>query len=161
MVYGTGLIAGFGSSGGAKYAFDLSSFGFPPRSLVPRAYGPQEVVWARQLGRLLIVQTSHLGYAKDSGNRNAYLTAIDLDTDKVRWRSPSLVANARNFVVVKGMIVSAYGFTAEQDWLYLTDAKSGRIRDRLALPSMAERISAKGKRIVVQCYDAVVVARLN
>ena len=160
IVYGTGLIAGFGPRGAMKYAFDLRSLGSPPRSLVPRAYGPQEVVWARQLGGLMIVQTSHLGYASDSGDRNGYLTAIDLDTGKVRWRSPSLVANARNFVVVKGMIVSGYGFTAERDWLYLTDARTGRVRDRLALPSMAERISLDGDRLVVRCYDALVVAHL-
>jgi len=158
--YGTGVIAGFGDLGGMKYAFDLRAFGFPPRSLAPRAYGPQEVVWARQVGRLLVVQTAHLGYASDSANRNGYLTAIDLDTGKVRWRSPSLVSNAQNFVVVNRMIVSGYGFTAEEDWLYLLDAKAGRVRDRLALPSMAERISVNGDRIVVRCYDARVVVRL-
>lgn len=143
-----------------KYAFDLTSFGFPPRSLAPRAYGPQEIVWARQIGRLLVVQTSHLGYASDSADRNGYLTAIDLATGKVRWRSPSLVANARNFIVVDGMIVSGYGFTAEKDWLYLTDPKTGRVRDRLALPSMAERLTRSGDRIVARCYDAKVVVRL-
>lgn len=161
VVYGTSLVAGFGPRGGMKYAFDLRSFGFPPRSLVPRAYGPQEIVWARQIGRLLIVQTSHLTYAKDSGNRNGYLTGIDIETGNVRWRSPSLVANARNFVVAQGLIVSGYGFTAEKDWLYLTDAKTGRARDRLALPSMAEHITIKGNRIVVRCYDARVVVTLS
>ena len=63
IVYGTGVIAAFGPRGGMKYAFDLRSFGFPPRSVAPNAYGPQEVAWARQLGRLLVVQTNHLGYA--------------------------------------------------------------------------------------------------
>jgi hypothetical protein len=160
VVYGTGLIVGFWS-GGMKYAFDLSSFGFPPKSLVPKAYGPQEVAWARQLGRTLIVQTNHLGYASDSGGRNGYLTGIDLDTGKVRWRSPALVANAQNFAITKGHIVSGYGFTAEKDWLYLVDPATGKVRDRLALPSAAERITVSGDRIVVRCYDARVVARLT
>jgi hypothetical protein len=158
--YGASLVAAFGPRGAMRYALDLRSFGFPPRSLVPNAYGPQEVAWARQLGRLLIVQTNHLGYAADSGGRNGYLTGIDLDTGKVRWRSPALVANADDFVVVNGMIVSGYGFTAENDWLYLVDPATGRVRDRLALPSMAERITVQGDRIVVRCYDARVVARL-
>ena len=160
VVYGTGVIAAFGPRDGMKYAFDLRSFGFPPRSLVPRAYGPQEVVWARQVGRTLVVQTNHLGYASESGGRNGYLTGIDLDTGKVRWRSPSLVANARNFVVTRGLIVSGYGFTAEKDSLYLVDPANGKVRDRLALPSAAERITVSGERIVVRCYDALVVARL-
>ena len=159
-LYGGSLLAGFGPHGGMKYAFDLTSFGFPPTSIAPRAYGPQEVVWARQVGRLLIVQTSHLGYAKDSANRNAYLTAIDIASGKVAWRSRSLVANAQNFLVVNGMVVSGYGFTAEKDWLYLLDARKGRVRDRLALPSMAERLTRNGDRIVARCYDAKVVVRL-
>lgn len=159
-VYGTGLIAAFGPRLRMKYAFDLGSFGFPPRSIAPRAYGPQEVTWARQLGRTLVVQTNHLGYASDSGGRNGYLTGIDLDTGKVRWRSPALVANAESFVVTRGLIVSGYGFTAEKDWLYLTDPGTGRVRNRLALPSAPERIIVRGDRLVVRCYDAWVTARL-
>jgi hypothetical protein len=160
VTYGAVVVAGFGPKGGMKYAFDLTSFGFPPPSIAPRAYGPQEVVWARQVGRLLVVQTSHLGYARDSADRNGYLTGIDIASGTVRWRSPSLVANAENFLVVNGMILSGYGFTAERDWLYLLDAKTGRVRDRLALPSMAERLTRSGDRIVVRCYDAKVVVRL-
>ena len=160
-VYGTNVIAAYGPKGRMKYAFDLRSFGFPPRSVAPRAYGPQEIVWARQVGRLLVVQTAHLGYAADSANRNGYLTAIDIETGRVEWRSRSLVANAWNFVAVKGVIVSGYGFTAERDWLYLLDVKTGRVLDRLAIPSMAERITRTGDRIVVQAYDTRLVARLG
>jgi len=73
--------------------------------------------------------------------------------------SPSLVANADNFLVARGLIVSGYGFTAEQDWLYLVDPADGRVRDRLALPFMAERLSLRDGQIVVRAYD--VVARLR
>jgi hypothetical protein len=160
VVYGASYLVAFGPKSLPKYAFFLDSFGFPPKAIAPRAYGPQEVVWARQLGRTLVVQTAHLGYASDSAGRNGYLTGIDLDTGRVTWRSPSLVANARNFVVTRGLIVSGYGFTAEKDWLYIVDPRTGRVRDRLALPSMAEEIAVRGDRIVVRCYDAVVVAKL-
>ena len=161
VLYGVGVVAGYGPRGGLKYAFDLRSFGYPLRSLVPRAYGPQEVAWARQLGGLLVVQTRHLGYAADSGGRNGYLTGIDIAGGRVVWRSPSLVANADNFLVVRGLIVSGYGFTAERDWLYLVDPANGRVRDRVALPSMAERLSVRGDEIVVRAYDARVVVRLS
>jgi hypothetical protein len=158
VVYGDTTLAGIGPRGGVKYAFDLRSLAAPPQSVARTAY-PQEITWARQLDRLLLVQTNHSGYASDSGGRNGYLTGIDLDTGRVRWRSPSLVANARTFVVTRGLIVSGYGFTAEKDWLYLVDPATGRVRDRLALPSMAERIALRNGRIVVRCYDAWVVAR--
>ena len=100
-----------------------------------------------------------LHIASDSSGRNGYLTGIDLDTGKVRWRSPALAANAENLVVTSGLIVSGYGFTAEKDWLYLTDPGTGRVRDRLALPSAPERITVRGDRLVVRCYDAWVTAR--
>ena len=160
VVYGETILAAIGPRAGLKYAFDLRSFGYPPRPIAPNPYGPQEVVWAHQLGRTLVVQTSHLGYAHDSANRNGYLTGIDVDTGEVRWRSPSLVANAGNFVLARGLIVSGYGFTAERDWLYLVDPATGRVRDRLALPSAAERITLQGGRVIVECYDARVVAGL-
>ena len=93
--------------------------------------------------------------------RNGYLTGIDIAGGRVVWRSPSLVANADNFLVVRGLIVSGYGFTAERDWLYLVDPANGRVRDRVALPSMAERLSVRGDEIVVRAYDARVVVRLS
>jgi hypothetical protein len=161
VVYGTSVIAAFGPKGRLKYAFELRSFEFPPGTVAPGAYGPQEVFWAQQVGRLLVVQTAHLGYARDSAGRNGYLTGIDLDTGRVTWRSPSLVANAGNFVVVNGMIVSGYGFTSERDWLYLVDARTGRIRDRVAIPSMAETLAWSRKRVLVRAYDARVVVRLD
>ena len=161
VVYGTGILAGFGPRGVLKYAFELRAFGFPPRSLVPAAYGPQEVVWARQLGNRLVVQTSHLGYARDSGDRNGYLTALDVRSGRIGWRSVSLVANADNFLVVSGLLVSGYGFTAERDWLYLVDPADGRVRHQLALPSMAERLSLRDGRIVVRAYDARVIVAVR
>jgi len=161
VVYGTGVLAGFGPRGAMKYAFDFRAFGFPPRSLLPAAYGPQEVVWARQLGNRLVVQTSHLGYASDSGDRNGYLTALDVRSGRILWRSASLVANADNFLVVSGLLVSGYGFTAERDWLYLVDPADGRVRDRLALPSMAERLSLRDGGIVVRAYDARVIVAVR
>lgn len=89
VTFGTGVIAGYGPQAGVKYAFDLRSFDYPPRSLVPRAYGPHEITWARQVGKLLVVQTNHLGYAADSGGRNGYLTGIDIASGHVAWRSPA------------------------------------------------------------------------
>ena len=156
-------IVALGPKGRVRYAFDLLSFGYPPRSLAGLSpYGPQEIVWARQVGQTLLVAHAHASYARESGNRNGYLTAIDLHRKRVRWRSPSLVANAYTFVVVGDAVVTGYGFTAEGDWLYLLDLNTGRIEDRLPLPSAPETIERRGRdRLVVQTYDARVVVRLR
>ena len=108
----------------------------------------------------MVVETAHPGYASDSGGRNGYLTRINTKTGDVLWRSPSLVANAGTFVIVGSSIVSGYGFTAERDWLYLVDLRTGRVRDRLALPSAAEEITRRNDELVVRAYDARVIARL-
>lgn len=78
----------------------------------------------------------------------------------MRWRSPALGANAENFVVTRGLIVSGYGFTKEKNWLYLLDPATGRVRDRLVLASAPERITVRGDRLVVRFYNAWVTARL-
>lgn len=159
VVYGETLIAALGPLGAVRYALDLRALALPPRPVARAAWG-QSVVWARQVGATLVVETAHPGYASDSGRRNGYLTRIDVATGRILWRSPSLVANAGSFVVVKGHVVSGYGFTAERDWLYLVDLRSGRVRDRLALPSAAEEITRRGDELVVRAYDARVVVRL-
>ena len=113
VLYGTGVIAGYGPRGGLKYAFDLRSFGTPPRSLTPETY-LQEVVWARQLGGLLIVQTNHLGYAADSGGRNGYLTGIDIAAGTVEYV-------LRELLLPDGGLASAGGQAAA---VTASDAKS-------------------------------------
>jgi hypothetical protein len=40
-----------------------------------------------------------------------YMSAIDREERKLLWRSPALVANAANFVLLNDTIVSGYGFT--------------------------------------------------
>ena len=60
-------------------------------------------------GGILYVETAHSTYAKSSYGLNAYLNAVDLKTKKLRWRSPALVANADNFVLLNGVIVSGMG----------------------------------------------------
>jgi hypothetical protein len=144
------------------YTFDFKNYVWPPRiRRGERAFVYEELVWAREIGGILYVQNAHLTYARSSYGQNAYITAIDVKTGKRLWRSKALVANARNFVVAGDYLVTGYGFTAESDWLYLLDRRSGRIVERLALPSGPERITKSGNVITVRTYDHVVRVRLR
>ena len=102
-----------------------------------------------------------IAYARSSYGRNAYITAIDLKTKKRLWRSPALVANAKNFVLAGRYLVTGYGFTAEPDYLYLLDQKTGRVVEWLKLPSAPERITRHGNRLTVRTYDHDVVVALE
>ena len=101
----------------------------------------------------LLVSNAHSTYARSSKGLNAYVTAIDPASGKVRWRSRPLVANAQNFAVVKDVVVAGYGFTKEPDFLYVLDRATGAVAQRFALPSSPEYIVAKGNRVFVRTYD--------
>jgi hypothetical protein len=138
-----------------EYAFDFVHFLRPP------AGGwLEELRWAREADGVLYVENAHLTYASATRRRNAYLTAVDLTTKKILWRSPALVANARTFVLAGDLIVAGYGFTAEPDFLYLLDRRTGHVLDRLPVPSAPEIIKRRGDLLHVRTYDHQVVARI-
>ena len=62
-------------------------------------------------------------------------------TKRRLWRSKALVANAQTFAVTPDYLLTGYGFTAEPDYLYLLDRRTGRVVERLSLPSGPERIT--------------------
>jgi hypothetical protein len=71
------------------------------------------------------------------------------------------VANADRFVVVGDVLVTGYGFTAEPDYLYALDRRTGRPLARLRVPSAPERITARGATLHVRTYDSRLVVRLR
>jgi outer membrane protein assembly factor BamB len=139
-----------------RYAFDLAALTRPPNR------GEFEAVtWAREVDGMLYVSNSHATYAEQTKGRNAYVSAIDLRTGNLRWRSPALVANARTFVVDGDSIVAGYGFTAEPDFLYLLDRRSGKVLDRLSVPSAPEIVRLRGGSLHVRAYDRQPVVRIR
>jgi outer membrane protein assembly factor BamB len=155
-VYGGRLLVGANPRNqGLRYGFDFTAYTQPPN----RA-DFEQLVWAREVQRVLYVSNSHFTYASQTRGRNAYVSAIDLETRKLLWRSPALVANARTFVVSGDLLVTGYGFTAEPDFLYLLDRRTGKVLDRLAVSSAPEVIRLRGDRLHVRTYDRQVVARI-
>ncbi|HEY7692233.1 MAG TPA: hypothetical protein VH816_07790 [Gaiellaceae bacterium] len=145
-----------------RYAYDFRRYALPPR-IAPgeRELVYEQTVYAREAAGLLLVETAHSTYAKSSYGLNAYLTAVDPKTGKLRWRSPALVANAGNFVLVGRTVVSGYGFTAEPDYLYAIDRGTGRVQGRLLLPSSPERIARHGNLLTVDTYDHRLLVRVR
>ncbi len=137
------------------YAYDFVNYLRPPNGA-----WLEDIRWVRERDDVLYIEHAHLTYANATRGRNAYISAIHRKTNKLLWRSPALVANARTFVVSRDLIVSGYGFTAESDFLYLLDRRTGRVLDRLPVPSAPEVIKLRGDRLEVRTYDRQVVARI-
>jgi hypothetical protein len=144
------------------YAFDFASYAWPPR-IKPgeREFVYEQPVWAQEVGGTLYVENAHSTYASSSYGQNAYITAIDLKTRRAVWRSPALIANATTFLVRGRYLITGYGFTDETDYLYLLDRSTGKVVDRLLLPTAPEKITWQGPLIHVRTYDHVVVVRLR
>jgi hypothetical protein len=148
---------------GKTYAFDFGKYAWPPR-YVPsdKEFVYEEVVWAQEMPTgVLYVETAHDTYASSSFGLNGYLNAIELKTRKLVWRSPALVANAADFVVLDDVIVSGYGFTDEPDYLYAVSRTNGHLLGRLLLPNAPERIVRRGDTLDVRTYDHDLVVKLS
>jgi hypothetical protein len=138
------------------YTYDLGTFTRPPNG---GEFEP--VTWAREVDGVLYVSNSHLSSASTTRGRNAYVSAIDLAAKKTLWRSRALVANARTFIIAGDLIVAGYGFTAEPDFLYLLDRRTGEVLDRLAIPSAPEIIKLRNDLLHVRTYDRRLVVRIR
>jgi hypothetical protein len=155
-------LVAYDKAGHRLYAFDFASYAWPPR-IKPgdREFVYEQPVGAQESGGVLYVENAHSTYARSSYGQNAYITAIDLETRKALWRSPALVANANTFLVAGRYLVTGYGFTDEPDYLYLLDRATGRIVDRLLLPTAPEKITWQGTLLHVRTYDHNVLVRLR
>jgi hypothetical protein len=169
LVKQVGPLGFYGSAGDTRlllapgrYTFDFKNYVWPP-GIRPgeREFVYEEVVWAREADGVLYVENAHWTYARSSYGLNGYVTAFDLKTGKRLWRSRALVANARTFVLAGDYLVTSYGFSAEPDYLYLLDRSSGRIVERLLLPSMPMRIIRRGDRLSVRTYDHDLVVEVR
>lgn len=134
--------------------FDFFNYTFWPDQTDEYAYIWQSPVWVQQREGMLFVSTGHRTYAKSSLNRNGYITALDAKTGDVLWRSSSLVSNAANFEVLGDTIVSGYGFTAEEDYLFLLNKFSGEVEQKIELKTAADYIIRKADRLFVRTYDS-------
>lgn len=120
----------------------------------------QQIRWAVVQEGILYVSTAHRTYAESSGGLNAYITALDMNTLEVLWRSEPLVSNSENFLIAGDTIISGYGFTAEDDYIYLLDRLTGEVTGSYGVPSAPDYLYRDGNMLYVRCYNADCVFRI-
>lgn len=113
----------------------------------------QRVRWAAVENGILYVSHSHLTYAKSSKGLNGYITAIRLSDNKILWRTAPLVSNTRNFQISGDVILSGYGFTAEKDYLYQINKRTGKVLEKIALKDDPDNIDKQKNGFLVYGYS--------
>jgi len=134
--------------------FDFSAYVLTPE-ITPEGTGSfdQSLAWAVIRDGVLYVSSYHMGYARTSGGLNAYITALDVGTGELLWRSPPLVSNSANFLVRDGWIVTGYGFTKEDDFVLVLDQRTGAIAKKVKVKSGPTYLFEAEGRLLVRTYD--------
>lgn len=144
-----------------EYGFDFGNYLLAPgKTEVEKQLITQAIDWADVKEHTLYISHSHKTYADSSRGLNGYISAIDLNTRRLLWRSDPLVSNAANFVVVGNTIISGYGFSAEPDYLYLLDSSSGEQVERIRLRTGPQYIIHKDDQVYVRTYNTDYVFRV-
>ncbi|MBK7827978.1 hypothetical protein [Nannocystis sp.] len=159
LVYGPNYAGGTHvavlDASGTMIAFlDFSAYRLAPDNLKSDLqFVDQTVQWAEVKDGILYISHGHRTYARSSKGMTAYITALDLLTAELRWRSAPLVAGAANFVLDGAFILTGYGFTAEPDNLIVLERRSGKTVSRVKVDSAPEYLFVQGRRLLVRTYD--------
>ncbi len=138
---------------GEAVCYDLSAYAMAPD--YDQDYGDyvdQHVLYAEAENGILYVATAHITCAALC-SETAYITAIDMASNSVLWKSSPLICNAKTFVIVDDYIVCGYGFTAEKDYLNVIRKDNGVLQEQVLLKSAPEYIFLKDGILYVRCYD--------
>lgn len=134
--------------------YDFGNYLLPPDYSISNGdFIDQSLTWVAPEDNILYVSNRHRTYAESSQGMNGYLTAIDLNTNEILWRSKPLVCNAENFVIIDRVIICGYGFTAEPDYLYLIDKQNGEILQQINVKTAPDYIIPKDNKLFVRTYD--------
>ena len=138
-----------------ELVLDFLTYSHSPGNLPQeRDFVFQQLKWAEVEDGILYVSTAHRTYAESSAGLNAYITAIDLETLGILWRSRPLVSNSENFIIEGDMIITGYGFTAEEDFIYLLNRLTGEVMRTYDVPSAPEYLYKEEDMLYVRCYNS-------
>lgn len=139
-------------NGETEVTLDFSDYQYADDFLPEeREFIDQEIHSAAVREGILYLSTFHYTYAESSPH-TAYITAVSLEDYRVLWKTEPLTCNSLNFEMAGDVILCGYGFTAEDDYLYQVDRKTGKRIGQTPLASMADYIIYKDGKLFVRTY---------
>ena len=115
-------------------------------------YTTLEIPYAQIYDGVLYAEIAHRTYSEDQPY-TGFIVAVEVETGKLLWRSEMLVANGRNFVVGEDSIICGYGFTAEDDYLYILSRYSGAVLEKRKLKTGPDYFIPVDDSLYVLTYD--------
>jgi hypothetical protein len=130
----------YGADGAVRWSLDLNRFLSAERHL--------EIQDIRYADGELYVNEACQSYSAEVGGACSALVRVDPQAGTVVWRSRDLVSN-NIFLLYGPFVVTGYGFTNEDDALYLVSRATGRVLDTLQLESAHSYLEFKDRQLVV------------
>ena len=135
-------------------------FYYYQKAPVSRRYGQtgfdftqQGLAWLSCVNDTLYFSTHHRTYSDSSEGMNAYVTCYDLKTQEVIWRSDPLISNVSSFAVHGDYIFTGYGFTEEDDFLYVLNRYTGKVVLQHKISKAPRYIVEKDNQLFVRTYN--------
>ena len=132
--------------------YDFSNYLYTPTP--GNAYTTLYIPYAAIYDGVLYTEIAHLTYSEDQPC-TGFIVAVEVETGKLLWRSEMLVANGRNFLVGEDTIICGYGFTDEDDYLYILSRHSGAVLEKRKLKTGPDYFIPVDDSLYVLTYDTV------
>lgn len=121
-----------------KFAYDMEQ-------LFPEEFN---VLQYEMIGDYLYFNSTTNTYDSLSNYNTAYLICFDVKQGKIVWVTPPLTSN-HGFVVYKDVIFCGFGFTNEDNFLFVVNRYTGKITQKIKLDSDPDKIIVKDKKLYV------------
>ena len=147
------------SSKEIKKVYNTSSMTFPPNNR-GADIDRQSVTWAVVKDGILYFSIGGLdGF--DNG-LNAYIVAVDTNTDKTLWLSKPNTCNSENFLIIDNSIVCGYGGTGVTDYVNVLNRFTGVQKQHLWVATAPYwfALGSDGK-LYVSLYDKHIYFKVN
>lgn len=130
--------------------YDFSNYLYTPTP--GNAYTTLYIPYAAIYDGVLYTEIAHLTYSEDQPC-TGFVVAVEVETGKLLWRSEMLLANGRNFLVGEDTIICGYGFTDEDDYLYILSRHSGAVLEKRKLKTGPDYFIPVDDLLYVLTYD--------
>jgi outer membrane protein assembly factor BamB len=119
---------------------------------------PTYVTFARLVDSVLLVQFGSEDRAKPSP-LDGQLAAYNADSGQLLWATTVGISNAENFVLSGDSVITGYAVSGQAGALYVTDLKSGTIKEKVSLASAPTLMAWDDGRLFVRTREVDYVFR--